>query len=170
MIHTSKQSVIGVVFNERKDRVLLIKRCDVPVWVLPGGGVEENETSEQAVVREMREETGLNVTILRRVATYSPINALANLTHVFECKADYGELSRGNETRDLGYFSIDNLPHPFFFVHRDWLIDTKKMLPTTLEKPLHQVTYTALVKYFFRHPLHVLRFALSRLGYPINSR
>jgi len=54
----------GVVIDT--DRVLLVKRAHPPLageWSLPGGGVEVGETLEAAVVREVREETGLDVTV-----------------------------------------------------------------------------------------------------------
>jgi len=54
----------GVVIDA--DRVLLIKRAHEPLkgqWSLPGGRVELGETLEQAVAREVREETGLDVQV-----------------------------------------------------------------------------------------------------------
>lgn len=164
------RSAIGVVFDESKARILLIKRRDVPIWVLPGGGVEENENPEDAVIREIYEETGLAVQLYRPVAIYSPINSLANLTYLFECKVKDGVLTVGDETRELAFFPIDNLPTPFFFIHNDWLNDALKNQSDIIQKPLNQVTYLALFRYFLRHPLHVARFFLSRLGLPINSR
>jgi 8-oxo-dGTP diphosphatase len=54
-------------------RILLIKRQTVPFrdyWALPGGKVEAQETVEQAVVREVKEETGLDVEIVRKIGEY----------------------------------------------------------------------------------------------------
>lgn len=149
--------------------ILLIKRRDVPVWVLPGGGVEETESPEVAIVREVREETGLAVSIRRLASIYTPVNRLAHETYLYECSVDSGRLTTGDETRELRFFALDRLPHSFFFVHRDWLTDAQRNEVHIIRKPLTQVTYTALIKYFCRHPVHVLRFMLSRLGFPINS-
>ena len=51
--------------------ILLIKREDFEVWALPGGGVEAGESLARAAVREAREETGLEVSLTRRVGVYS---------------------------------------------------------------------------------------------------
>jgi 8-oxo-dGTP pyrophosphatase MutT (NUDIX family) len=54
-------------------RILLIKRQTVPFrgyWALPGGRVEARETVEQAVVREVKEETGLDVEIVEKIGEY----------------------------------------------------------------------------------------------------
>ena len=139
------------------------------MWVLPGGGVDPDEPLHEAVMREVLEETGISVVIQRQVATYTPINCLANLTHVYECRASGGALMTGAETRELAFFPLTQLPDPFFFVHRDWLDDAVKASSDMIYKPLIQVNYFNLLKYFCRHPIFVLRFALSRLGMPIND-
>lgn len=163
-----KQSVAAVVVTA-DDRVLLIKRRDVPIWVLPGGGVDNNESPEEAVVREVWEETGVSVSIVRQVAVYTPINRLTNITHLFECTPISGELRTGNETRQLGYFNVNSMPQPFFYIHSDWIADVQKKQSSIIRKPLSQITYFQLIKYFCRQPIQVIRFLLSRFGFPINS-
>ncbi|TCT22376.1 8-oxo-dGTP diphosphatase [Melghiribacillus thermohalophilus] len=55
--------VYGLIINENKEKVLMVKnrRGDSYDYSLPGGAVEEGETLEEAVIREVREETGLEV-------------------------------------------------------------------------------------------------------------
>src|SRR3989338_8549292 len=54
-----RENVVGFILNRRND-VLIMKRAGARWhWQLPQGGVERNETKRQAVLREMREETGL---------------------------------------------------------------------------------------------------------------
>jgi ADP-ribose pyrophosphatase YjhB (NUDIX family) len=52
-------------------RVLLTQREDFPVWCLPGGGVDPGESLAQAAVREVREETGLEVELERAGVQHS---------------------------------------------------------------------------------------------------
>ena len=92
-----KQAIYGIVLNEQGTEVLLVKRRDIPVWVLPGGGLESEETPEAGVIREVEEETGFQVAIVRKVAEYSPINRLSQLTHVFECRIAKGHALIGDE-------------------------------------------------------------------------
>jgi 8-oxo-dGTP diphosphatase len=55
------------------DDILLIRRKTVPFvgyWALPGGRMDPGETIEETVVREVKEETGLDVAIVRKVGEY----------------------------------------------------------------------------------------------------
>jgi len=60
-----------IAFDKSLKKILLVKRRDVPVWVLPGGGIEEGETPLQAAIREAKEETGFNIKVVRQVAKYT---------------------------------------------------------------------------------------------------
>lgn len=164
-----QRSVAGVIFNEDRSQVLLIKRRDIPIWVLPGGGVESEETPENAILREVFEETGLTVKINRQVAFYTPINKLAHDTYLFECCALSGELSTGAETQEVNFFPLDQLPTPFFFLHQQWIEDARIPSSIIINRPLTQVTYFNFFKYFLFHPIQVLRLVLSRCGIPFNT-
>lgn len=158
-------SVIGAVFQNSK--ILLVKRRDVPVWVLPGGGVDKEEGLEEALRREIWEESGFHVKVLRKVGEYFPINRLANYTHLFECTLISGEATLSQETREVEFFDIDNLPSlppPYL----DWIQDCLKQEKEIIQKYLTGINYTILLKYLFLHPILVFRFLLARLGRPIN--
>lgn len=164
-----KDCVIGIIFNPDKTEVLLTRRRDIPIWVLPGGGIEEGEPCEAAVIREISEETGLNVAINRKTGHYYPVNHLANTTHVFECRTLSGSPKLSVETRDIGFFPLSHLPKAFFPLHEEWLSDALEEHAHPLRKPIASVTYAAIFQYFFKHPIIVLRSLLARLGIPINS-
>ncbi len=155
-------AAIGIVFNSKK-QILLVQRQDVPVWVLPGGGIDFGESPEAAAIREVLEETGLKTHILRKVAEYTPINRLSNPAHVFECTIESGSLLTGSETRSIQFYDLDQLPHALFFVHRDWIKDALLNQKDVIRKPINQVTYLAVIKYFCRKPFEVLRFLYTRL-------
>lgn len=165
-----KSSAIGIVFSKDKKKVLIIKRCDVPIWVFPGGGVEAGESPEVAVVREVKEETGLNVRIVKKIGEYTPINCLANYTHLYECQFIEGVLSTGGETRNLGFFSTSDLPHPFLPVHQDWLDDALLYSDEIIKKEISGTSWTKFCKFLFLHPVLMGRYLLSWIGLTINSK
>ncbi len=157
-----KPAALGIIYNADRTQVLLIERRDIPVFVLPGGGIEEGEMPEQAAVREVWEETGLRVEVVRQVAEYTPLNRLAELTYVFECRQKDGLLRTGCETTSLNFYGKDQLPKNLFIVHRAWLEDAFANKPDVIRKYIEQVTYLALVKYFFRHPIHVMKHLIAK--------
>ncbi len=154
-------AAIGIVLTKDESQILLVKRHDVPVWVLPGGGIEENELPSSSVKREIFEETGFHVRILRQCALYFPINGLAAQTFIFKCQIDSGSATLSDETREVALFYLNQLPPSFFFIHEGWL---KENLNSSLliSRSLNEITYWAVFRYFLKHPLMVLRFAWSR--------
>lgn len=161
------ESVAGVIFSSQKKEVLLIKRRDVPVWVLPGGGIDLHESSEDAIVREILEETGFTVKVTRLIGDYIPINRLAKRTHLFECSISSGEQTLSEETKDIAFFPLEKLPllpPPY----SEWILDAQEK-HVFLKKKISSVTYRSLFKHFVRHPLLVIRFLLSRIGIHINT-
>ena len=163
-----KDAAVGIVLKN-DSQILVIKRRDIPMWVIPGGGVDADEDPAKAVVREVLEETGLEVKIQRKIAEYTPVNRLTRLVHLYECTPVKGELTTGSETIELNYFPIKSLPTPFFHIHEEWIEDMLKNEVGVIRRPLKSVTYSALFCYFIRHPWRVLRFVCSRWGFPINS-
>lgn len=94
------------------NRVLLIQRSDMPVWGLPGGAVDANESIAQAAVREAREETGLIVKLERIIGIYSrPYWGEGSHAVLFTAQPIGGELlTKTNETINAGYFDRTQLP------------------------------------------------------------
>lgn len=154
-------AAVGIVLNNDKTKVLLIKRCDVPVWILPGGGIEQNESAEKCVVREIYEETGFHVRIVRKSAEYTPMNPLAAFTTVFICHVESGEMKLSDETAAIDFYPIQKLPSSLFPPHFIWLNEALSH-PSLIQRPLTEISYQALCKYFIYHPWQVLRFAWTR--------
>ncbi len=106
----------AVIFDEA-GRVLFCHRRDCDFWNLPGGGVESGEAPWQAVVREVREETGPAVEVVRLAGLYSWI-AIDEVIYSFVCRVIGGELlTHTDETDDARYFALDNLPTNIFLEH-----------------------------------------------------
>ncbi len=162
-------SVAGVIFSQDRSSVLLIQRRDVPVWVLPGGGVERNEYPEETVVREILEETGFTVKVERLVGHYTPINRLAKPTDLYECTICGGKAKLTNETRGIRFFALNALPWQIPPPYQEWIEDALQRHPP-LNKALHSVNYWAMFSNLIKHPILVIRFLLARLGFPINSQ
>ena len=162
------KSVAGIIFSPDRSCVLLIKRRDVPVWVLPGGGIDPEESPKDAIVREILEETGFTVKVDRLVGDYIPVNRLAKRTYLYECQVLKGQASLSAETRDIRFFPLEQFP-PLPPPYLEWIRDAQHMGPP-IQKNLTSVNYPNLLKNFILHPILVLRFLLSRLGLTINSK
>ena len=69
-----KPAVAVAILNESKKQILMLKRADSGNWTLPGGTVELNENLTDCAIREVKEETGLNIKILDIIGTYTNPN------------------------------------------------------------------------------------------------
>lgn len=98
----------AIILNE-SGQVLLSHRRDFDAWNLPGGGVESGELPTEAVVREVQEETGLEVVIERLVGVYGKV-IKDELVFAFTCRVVGGELVLSDEADQHVYFSLEELP------------------------------------------------------------
>ncbi|RSL30598.1 HAD-IIA family hydrolase [Salibacterium salarium] len=128
-----KPGVAGIVFDE-KGRVLLMRRSDNGLWGIPSGHVEPAETVNQAITREIWEETGLEVRVKRLIGVYSePVSQVFPypngkvshfVTNCFECQIVGGNLNKKHwETLDVQFFNINELPEALLSMHPKWLED-----------------------------------------------
>ncbi len=163
-----KEAAIAIIFYNHN--ILLIKRRDVPVWVLPGGGIDENESPENSCIREAKEETGIEPILVRKVGTWLPINRLGSCMHVFECKVDTttNELTAQEESLEVSFFPITDLPPTFFFLHRTLLEVALRKAPQRIYFQT-ELTYWKAFKTAISHPILSIRYLLSRLGLPLNN-
>lgn len=114
------------IIIEKQTGIILIKRKNPPEgWALPGGYVDYGESLEDAAIREAKEETGLNVHLVRQFHTYSdPERDLRHhtISTVFVAHAE-GDAQAGDDAEDVGIFGQNNLPTPIAFDHRDIIHD-----------------------------------------------
>jgi len=112
-------AALGVVLN-RAGEVLLIRRAIQPYrhhWTLPAGYQEIDEGPAETVVREVREETGVEVEVCGRLdllCVPEDPRKPANVA-VFLCRENGGRLVAGREETDVDWFALDALPDPIGF-------------------------------------------------------
>ncbi|MGB9720049.1 MAG: aspartate 1-decarboxylase [bacterium] len=116
-------SVAGFIMNA-DDEILLIKRGAEPEkgrWALPSGFIEPNETPEQAVLRELKEETGLNGTIKKMLGIYvEPTRFYGDVLLIgYEIEGTGGKIRPGSDTTEVNFFSKNKLPRIPFLSHRE---------------------------------------------------
>ncbi len=107
---------VGVFATIRDEhgRVLLCHRTDSDWWNQPGGGLESGETPWQGVVREVREECGLEVAVERLAGVYSWAPKKDEIIFSFVCRVTGGTLGTSDEADDARYFAPDAfLPNTF---------------------------------------------------------
>jgi ADP-ribose pyrophosphatase YjhB (NUDIX family) len=94
-------------------RILLIERTDNNLWTIPGGGMEVGETIAETAVREVKEETGLDVAVQRLVGLYSNPRHVVEYSDgevrqqfsvCFACSIIGGQLATSSESRRVGFF------------------------------------------------------------------
>jgi len=100
--------VFAVIFDEQK-RVLLCHRRDYDLWNFPGGGLSINEAPWEGVIREVKEETGLDVRVVRLAGIYSKKNS-TDIVFSFLCQVVGGEMTLTDEADRIEYFSSENMP------------------------------------------------------------
>lgn len=106
----SRTKVAVFVFIRRTNTILLVKqRQGSQNWSLPGGTMEPGESLDETAVREVKEETGLDIQLTRVVGLYSKPDENA-LAITFEAQVISGKLAPANEISAVAYFSLDNLP------------------------------------------------------------
>ncbi len=93
--------------------IVLIERKNPPLGIaIPGGFVEVGESCEEALIREMKEETGLDVEIIKLLGVYSqpdrdPRFHTVSITYL--CKA-YGEPVASSDAKKVNIFKLEEIP------------------------------------------------------------
>jgi 8-oxo-dGTP pyrophosphatase MutT (NUDIX family) len=123
----------AVIFDSGGQHILLTRRRDNGRWCLPGGMMEAGESAAESCIREVKEETGLNVRIVRLIGIYSSPdfvleysdgNRRQPVAMCFEAATTGGELALSEETSEFAWcapaaaLQLDLVEH-----HRQRILD-----------------------------------------------
>jgi 8-oxo-dGTP diphosphatase len=102
---------VGGIAHDSRGRILLVKRGKPPGqgrWSMPGGRVEQGESDERAVERELLEETGLRVIVghlIGSVVHPAPVGVFD--IHDYSCQAIGGTLRAGDDAADVAWVDAE---------------------------------------------------------------
>jgi 8-oxo-dGTP diphosphatase len=141
-IQNIKVAVDAVVFGYTSKEglsVLLIKRNVQPFknsWALPGGLVGDDESLEEAVQRELKEETGVNINYLEQLYSFGqpgrdPRNRVISITYYGLVKPEAFELYADTDAADVAWFNIKKLPE-LAFDHKEILTAAHERLKSKM--------------------------------------
>jgi 8-oxo-dGTP diphosphatase len=127
-------TVSGYITNDKEETLLVKTYWRSDTWELPGGGVEDGETLDLALCREIFEETGITVRLLGVTGVYS--NG-STVSIVFHGKSTGGDLRTSEETQDVRFVKLDSSN-----VHK--YIKRGKFIPRVLDAMKgHSIPYEA---------------------------
>jgi len=117
-LHEREQLIVAqavVVRGQGEAReVLLAVRGDICGWELPGGTVEPGESSEVSVVREVREETGVDVVVEHHVGDWVRTGFRPHTARIYLCRVVSGEIRPSAETPEVRWFPCETTPETLF--------------------------------------------------------
>ncbi len=111
---TPKIDIRGAIFKENK--ILLVKESVDGCWSMPGGWAEFNLSIKENIIKEAREEAGLNVVPKRLIAVLDrnkhnePVSAYGIYKIFVFCELIDGAFKKNIETEESGFFSLADLP------------------------------------------------------------
>jgi len=121
-----RTTATAVVFDTQ-GRILLHRRSDNNNWALPGGIIEVGETADQAIMREVKEETGYDVSVMRLIGIYSEPkhttmtypegDTVSYVSILFECGVVGGTAALSDESTAVDWFLPGALPQPLHAGH-----------------------------------------------------
>ena len=119
-IGSKKDRVRVIVYRDDGDILLVKNRFSRQKWALPGGGVNHNESYEQAAVRETLEEVGLRVYNLRYLGKANSHESYAKFSvRVFAAHASDYDIKCNFEIMEARWLNMDYLPEEYYALYAD---------------------------------------------------
>jgi ADP-ribose pyrophosphatase YjhB (NUDIX family) len=125
-IYKNPIPTVDIIINIGSKGVVLIRRKNPPYgWAIPGGFVDYGESLEKAAMREAKEETNLDVKLIKQFHTYSdpkrdPRHHSISTVYIARGK---GRLKAKDDAIEIGIFNESNLPDEIAFDHHSILKD-----------------------------------------------
>jgi ADP-ribose pyrophosphatase YjhB (NUDIX family) len=129
-VYKNPAPVVDIIIEVERKIVLIERRFEPFGWAIPGGFVDYGETVEQAAMREAKEETGLEVTLIHLLGVYSDPardSRKHTISTTFVARAT-GRPVGGDDARYAALFAPNRLPEPLVFDHdrilknyRNWM-------------------------------------------------
>ena len=115
--YVTPKVAVGAVVGNDNDEILLVQRADSGVWLYPTGWADIGYSASEVVVKEVQEETGIDVEPVQLIAVLDGLRLgftrIPLYSLVFHCRVVGGELeAHPLECADVGWFAEDKLPFP----------------------------------------------------------
>jgi ADP-ribose pyrophosphatase YjhB (NUDIX family) len=135
---TPKLDVRALIFNDDKD-ILLVKENQDGLWALPGGWADVNLSPKESIKKEVKEETGLSVNVVKLLALWDKLkhDYPPHWPHTYKCFFLCGEVSGellpNHEVSEVNYFNVDFLPE----------LSTHRITKEQINKLIHLIATNA---------------------------
>ncbi|MHA1270736.1 MAG: NUDIX domain-containing protein [Candidatus Helarchaeota archaeon] len=132
-----RKTVDAILFDKSKEKIVLVKRKFPPCkgqYAFPGGYIELGESPEEALIREVKEETGLNISICKKVGVYDkpgrdPRGLLITTAYICIISDDISHIMCSEESTSVELIPIEELEKiDLAFDHEDILKDAIKLI------------------------------------------
>jgi ADP-ribose pyrophosphatase YjhB (NUDIX family) len=115
--YVTPKVAVGAAVGNDKGEILLVQRADSGIWLYPTGWADVGYSAAEVVVKEVKEETGIDVEVVRLIAVLDGLRVgmsrIPLYSLVFQCRPIGGELeAHPLECADVGWFPLDALPFP----------------------------------------------------------